>query len=222
MNSIPLPDMKKLGFPKAFLITSFVVCLALLIVILSFDKKGSFLLLQTSHTVVSDSLMAMLTNIAHGSFILIIVVLLTVVKKARLSIILLVGFALSGIIVQTIKNTIYKNEPRPVQWFANQNYELEVPENLSPHMKNSFPSGHSASAASLFAFLAFRLRKSSTQVVLAIAMFTVAYTRIYLFEHFPFDVLIGVCIGLFTQIGVELYYKDKLQGERLLKLFPSK
>jgi len=222
MNSIPLPRMKKLRLPKAFLITASIVCLALLITILSFDKKGSFLFLQTSHTVVSDSFMAMLTNLAHGSFVLIIVLILTIVQKARLSIILLVGFALSGIIVQTIKNTIYKNEPRPVEWFANQNYKLEVPENLSPHMKNSFPSGHSATAASLFAFLAFRFRKSSIQVVFAIAMFTVAYTRIYLFEHFPVDVLIGICIGLVTQIGVEYYFKDKLQGERLLKLFPSK
>ncbi|MEX1188405.1 MAG: phosphatase PAP2 family protein [Bacteroidia bacterium] len=209
--------MFKLKYPKVFLLTVAVLCLSLLAIILTFSKEESFMMLQASHSATSDGLMSIITEIANGLFVFVLCVVLLVGKNLRLAIILFTGFAVSGIAVQTLKNTVYKSEPRPVQWFKDQKIDLEVPPNLKPHAYKSFPSGHSTSAAILFTFFAFRARKNSFQMLLALMLFFVAYSRIYLFQHFPKDVFAGISLGLLTQISVEIFYANRLKKGKFLK-----
>lgn len=60
----------------------------------------------------------------------------------------------------------------------------------------SFPSGHSISSFAAAGVLFFRHEKYGA-AALALAVL-IAFSRVYLYVHFPFDVLTGACLGLFA------------------------
>lgn len=74
--------------------------------------------------------------------------------------------------------------------------DVTVPEDmllacLSDH---SFPSGHTAAAfAAAFALFLYHKRAGSAALILAILM---GFSRLYLFVHFPSDVIAGALLGL--------------------------
>ncbi|MCR8920773.1 phosphatase PAP2 family protein [Parasutterella secunda] len=74
--------------------------------------------------------------------------------------------------------------------------DVTVPEDmllacLSDH---SFPSGHTAAAfAAAFALFLYHKRAGSAALILA---FLMGFSRLYLFVHFPSDVIAGALLGL--------------------------
>ena len=74
--------------------------------------------------------------------------------------------------------------------------DVTVPEDmllacLSDH---SFPSGHTAAAfAAAFALFLYHKRAGSLALILA---FLMGFSRLYLFVHFPSDVIAGALLGL--------------------------
>jgi membrane-associated phospholipid phosphatase len=59
-----------------------------------------------------------------------------------------------------------------------------------------FPSGHAQGVAVAFGYLAHRARRWGAWVAAAVLVLLVAFSRIYLAEHYPHDVLGGLAIGL--------------------------
>ncbi len=77
----------------------------------------------------------------------------------------------------------------------------------------SFPSGHtSASFASAVAVFMYNKKYGSMALVLA---FLIAFSRLYLYVHFPTDVLGGIIIG--SLCGICAYFLVKL-GSRKINL----
>jgi membrane-associated phospholipid phosphatase len=169
----------------------------------SFPKAESFIAMQIPHSSVMNLIMQTFSDIADGLFIISLFIFILLFVKIRLSFILLIGFAITGITSQTLKNTFYKGEARPIKWYENEKIHLQIPDGLKPHSWNSFPSGHSATAAFLFTFLAFRTRKPYLLLLCALFPFLSGYSRIYLFHHFPVDVLAGLAIGISMQLVIE-------------------
>jgi undecaprenyl-diphosphatase len=68
----------------------------------------------------------------------------------------------------------------------------------------SFPSGHASFAFAYFVVLCIEFREKRRYfLVMAI---TIAFTRLYLGQHYPFDILAGVALGLFTgYLGLRLF-----------------
>ena len=60
----------------------------------------------------------------------------------------------------------------------------------------SFPSGHSSTAASCYAGLAYEIRKPWVTVLAAVVTLLVGVSRFYLGVHYPTDVLAGWALGL--------------------------
>lgn len=80
------------------------------------------------------------------------------------------------------------DRPRPFE-------EYSVPALITSFSSSSFPSGHAASlfcAATVSA--AFDRESALPMFVLAIL---VSFTRLYIYAHYPTDVLAGACIGIF-------------------------
>jgi membrane-associated phospholipid phosphatase len=195
--------MKELLNRPAYFIPFAILWIGLVIFTFSFPKAESFLLLQIPHSNALNFIMQRCSDLADGIFIISLFLFLFVFIKIRYALILLTGFAFSGLLSQTLKKTIFKDEARPVKWYEQQHIELRVPEGLKPHSWNSFPSGHSATAGFIFTFLAFRTRSTWKLIGCVLLAFLAGYSRIYLYHHFPVDVIAGLTIGITTQIVVE-------------------
>ena len=82
--------------------------------------------------------------------------------------------------------------PRPYE--VNTLIELIV----QKPMEYSFPSGHSA--ASFAAATALALQKSKLAVPALIFAALIAFSRLYLYVHYPTDVLGGILLGAFVAV----------------------
>ena len=182
--------------------------LALASLFVFFDKAAGFLLIQLPHSPSANFIFGILTLPGDGLFALAIGLYLLLFNSYRNAITLISGYLLGSIIVQVCKNFIFSPTPRPVKWFELANYPFVLPDGLNPHMWNSFPSGHSASAATLFLFLATLSNKTSIHFSCGMLMLLVGYSRIYLYMHFPEDVFVGLIVGILSMI-ISKYFLDR-------------
>ncbi|MCK4921460.1 MAG: phosphatase PAP2 family protein, partial [Bacteroidales bacterium] len=68
------------------------------------------------------------------------------------------------------------------------------------HSHHSFPSGHTATAFALFFGLSLFVKNQWYKSSLLLFATLIGYSRIYLGQHFPADVIAGSVIGIFTSI----------------------
>ena len=101
------------------------------------------------------------------------------------------AFAASGIISQIVK--VFGDRPRPVLVM----FDVRLPD--GPLFVHSFPSGHATTAfAAAFVFAVFLPRWRWVFYTLAAL---VAFSRVYLGVHFPFDIIGGALLGSLIGIG---------------------
>ena len=92
----------------------------------------------------------------------------------------------SGIFNGTAK--IFFKSPRPY-WFSSQ------VKAYSSESSFGMPSGHAMNAMSVWGILAASIRKKSITIILAILIFLIGISRIFLGVHFTSDVLVGWLLG---------------------------
>jgi membrane-associated phospholipid phosphatase len=102
---------------------------------------------------------------------------------------------LSGLITQVVKRICAA--PRPMKYFSENfpDVSLPLPEGFSPHLINSFPSGHTSSIFALLIFMALMTKNNFIKALLLIVAILVGYSRIYLSQHFALDVVVGSFVG---------------------------
>ncbi len=144
-----------------------------------------------------DFLVPKLTALGNGGTIWIIIgVLMTISKKYRKNgIAVLIGLALGGIIGNLcIKNLVAR--ARPCWIDTTVSLLIKTPTGYS------FPSGHTLSST-IGAFIITATNHKFGWVVIPLAVI-IACTRLYLFVHFPSDVLVAALLGLVIGTCVEL------------------
>ena len=141
-------------------------------------------------TAVLDGFFLAVTNVAgsYGQLWVIVAAALLVFKKTRKAgVAVLLAYAAVFLIGQFgLKNLI--SQPRPCQ--IDLDFALLVSRPSSP----SFPSTHSAWAFGAATAIFMQHRKAGVAAFIAAAL--IAFSRMYLFLHFPSDVLAGILLGI--------------------------
>jgi len=140
--------------------------------------------------------------ITHGGtwIIFIPLVIFIVIKKDKKSILItLFSAILLLLIVGLIKQLIYTE--RPSLFFENNpinDYSFYTIKNFKLLRLHSFPSGHTATAFSAFLLYSYFFSKNNfiLQLLFFILALLVAYSRMYLFQHFLIDTFAGSIIGV--------------------------
>jgi membrane-associated phospholipid phosphatase len=101
--------------------------------------------------------------------------------------------------------------PRPNIYFKDI-YNLHLVKGVEILHSFSFPSGHSATAFALFLCLSLITRKKIMQLLYFILACLIAYSRIYLSQHFLMDAVAGSLIGVFTVL-LYYYFHQQIKGE---------
>jgi len=149
------------------------------------------------HTKWLDVFFTWFTYLGDGIFILLVAVVFLVRKYKWQGIAIIVSYAVSGVVAQTLK--FFFPSPRPAVFYRNLGLPFyEIPGVTLMHSTASFPSGHTASAFALMGILVLLWPSSKWNGLWCILAVAVGYSRIYLGNHFLVDVVAGAAIGIIT------------------------
>lgn len=146
---------------------------------------------EALHNNLFDSFFPFLTKLGDGGMIWIVtgIILLCFKKYRKIGVFLLLGLAFGFLIGEcTMKPLIGRVRP----FIENENINLLI----SPPSGYSFPSGHSWSSFTAGTFLLLNNKKWGLPAFgLAVL---IAFSRLYLYVHFPSDVIAGALFGIGT------------------------
>ena len=178
--------------------------------------------LQKIHTPVLDGVMCLITSLGNAGIIwILLTIALLINPKIRRTkdgtacrlfgesgCILLAALILDLILCNGIlKNLFHRVRPYDIR----TSIELLVKRPLD----YSFPSGHTAASFTAVVALSFAGEKRAWKAALVLACL-IAFSRMYLYVHYPTDVLGGVLVGIAAGYGgyrvvkaLEQYKKEK-------------
>ena len=140
-----------------------------------------------------DKLMVGITTLGDSGFIWIVIGILFLLnnKYRKIGIVLLVGLLLTTILGEgIIKNIVQR--PRAFITYPDINIIINPPTSYS------FPSGHTASSFVSAFIIAYYNKKFG--IVTFILATLIGFSRLYLFVHYPSDILVGILLGCIVAI----------------------
>lgn len=178
-------------FSKCF--AGFVVLGALLFMFMD----SSYIVLIVNNLTTSahlDSIMKPYTDLATGWALLALAVLLLLFVSLRYSAMMCVCGIVGNIAVYILKRYVFFNEMRPTVEFGLHQFS-HVMANYSYLEKYSFPSGHTMAAFVIAGILSSFIKNKYAQIGFFAYAILIAFSRIYLLEHFYRDVFWGAIIA---------------------------
>ncbi|EKQ52288.1 MULTISPECIES: phosphatase PAP2 family protein [unclassified Clostridium] len=155
-----------------------------------------------SQNYIFDKIMPLITSLGNMGLIWIIIALILIFnKKYRdVGIMIIASLIVTSIIGEGIlKNLIQR--PRPF---------IDIPTAhllISKPTSYSFPSGHTASSFTAVGIIFSTLRKFRIHAIILASL--IAFSRMYLFVHYPSDILGGILLGIICSKIVLKVYKNR-------------
>lgn len=163
----------------------------------AFDWDVLYWIQEYMKNAFNDFLMPKLTMLGEvGAVWIIICLILLFTKKYRRGGIMLAVGLLLGVL---IGNAVLKNlvaRPRPCWLDENIQMLIAIPKDYS------FPSGHTLSSV-IAATILTKVNKKFAWFAVPLAA-VIAFTRLYLFVHFPTDIIAGLVLGIIIGLFVSL------------------
>ena len=148
--------------------------------------------IQSIRTPFGDVVMPLISSLGNAGmiWILLAVVLLLIPRTRRSGAIVLAALCLEVLLCNVLLKHIFARI-RPCD--VNTAVQLLIPR---PH-DFSFPSGHTAASFAAASALYFAGEKKlfGSAVILAVL---IAFSRLYLYVHYPTDILGGIAVGILT------------------------
>jgi membrane-associated phospholipid phosphatase len=199
----------------------FFIFAALLSFFLFFTTKGDVVLwINLHHEPTLDLFFKYWTWLGDG-IILALLLVFFIFYNYYYAAVTVVSIIFQSIVISVLKRWLFAGLERPLAFFGD-GVDLNLVEGVNVHVVNTFPSGHTATAFSVFALLAlaFAMRRFWLSALLFIMALLVGVSRIYLVQHFFTDVYAGAWTGLLsvvTGIVVTEYWFIKENPERYNK-----
>lgn len=146
------------------------------------------------HTPALDRLMVWLTNAGDGIWLTIVGAALIILRK-KWWLAIIACLSIPSVVTQLLKHQVFSDAKRPSVLMANIP-DLYYVKDVVMNELNSFPSGHTTAAFSLYTLIALLIPHKSSGWVWACLATLIALSRVYLLQHFWADILAGSIIGL--------------------------
>jgi membrane-associated phospholipid phosphatase len=190
------------------------ICWIILNVMLQFFYSQAALMqwVNEHHSPLGDTFFSYLTHVGDGNTFILIALTVLLFISIKEGLILSIAFASSGIIAQVLKRFVFADSLRPMALLGNETWFKTI-EGVKIHSTMSFPSGHTTSIFTLCVLLALLYCKPTLQWLLIAFAALGGFSRVYLNQHFPKDVLAGSLLG--TCIAFLLYFFLKTKWNTL-------
>ena len=180
------------------------------IAVLSVDKTDLHLVFNGYHHTYSDHFFKYVTYLGDGMMIAILGVVFLFISNRGFLLIVLSGM-LSGFITQFFKKVVFGSMVRPSLYFEELQIPLYVIDGVNMHSNFSFPSGHSTAVFAMATCIMLFQKNNKFDLLIVLSAVLVAYSRVYLSQHFLIDITVGSLIGVSISILVYLFlYSPKL------------
>jgi membrane-associated phospholipid phosphatase len=181
------------------LILAFGICL------LCANENRTFeLIINQYHHPILDTLCHYATYLGDGLIALSICLFLGFKLKSK-SVPYLFSIASSALMAQVIKR-ICAPTLRPIEYYKQITEIYTVPFETMLHF-NSFPSGHTSTAFASAIVLSYYFKNSIVTSVLLFLACLVAFTRVYLMQHFIHDVVGGMLLAMLISNFAIVYHQ---------------
>lgn len=188
---------------KYFFVSYSVFLIAGILIFLLIPFGDDVIFINGIHTDFFDVFFVWATFVGDGLFYLIVLLPLALFK-IRYSLIGFISFISSGLVAQILKRLF--DAPRPKLFFGNAEF-LHFVSSIEVYSHNSFPSGHSATAFSLFLLLSILVPNKKLGILFLICAVIVGISRIYLLQHFLIDVVGGSIAGIALTLLVAVFFQ---------------
>lgn len=151
-----------------------------------------------------DKMMTSITALGNmGIFwILLIIIFLSTKEYKKLAKIMIVSLIINTVLVNIILKPLV-GRIRPFEIV--DGIKLLVLKPTDP----SFPSGHSAISFCMMTVIALFSKSKSLNIMAVVLAFLIAFSRLYLYIHYPTDVIVGAIMGvLCALLGSKFYYSS--------------
>lgn len=155
-----------------------------------------FLLLNRDFGTIADDVLLGFTYLAEGwMWIPYLIIVGWFFKKDKA--IIIYCFVISTLLTQIPKLFIVPNITRPIASGIDPNLIHKV-SGVTMHQLSSFPSGHTATAFTIFLLTIYLFDNKKMVLIGLIYAMLCAYSRVYLGQHFPLDLGGGIIVAILT------------------------
>lgn len=199
------PDQKIAPFVA--ILMGYQLVLAVLVAVYGYN--GSFLLLNGLHNDWLDAPMFLITHLGDALILTSLLGLIFFRKNPGLVLLLIFVVILTGLAGQLMKNFLFDSWDRPLS-LAGRGGEVHTVFGYLLY-QNSFPSGHSITAAAAITAVVITLKPGRVAMIF-LGLFTalISYTRIYVGAHFAGDVLAGTILGVAGAIFLTAWLSPRI------------
>jgi membrane-associated phospholipid phosphatase len=145
----------------------------------------------------ADAFFAHVTHLADGLVPTVLALALLFIATWRSFLMMALSTGLSAIVVQVLKHFVFAHRHRPAMFRDQLPAGLWV-EGVDLHHHHAFPSGHATAAFAMCFALAIIVGRPRWAVPFALLAGVLAFSRVYLSQHFTEDILAGAGLGTLT------------------------
>ena len=177
--------------------------------LLAYNKVNLFLQLNSYHYPLLDNFFYYITFLGSTIFYVLLIMMLVAMKQDNRT--LLIGissFVLMSAIIQYLKSIELFDQFRPIVLMSKE-ASLHLVKGITHKTYWSFPSGHAGSifTAVWILHLVVPTKPWWRSLLLCLVACAVAYSRVYLCQHFYRDIYAGALIGTCTTVLVYAFLK---------------
>ena len=182
--------------------TGVLFCLLELRLVVS--RSDAYFFINRLHTPAGDFLFPYITELGSASAAVLISLSLLIFRK-RMGVTMATAYLFTAAISFSLKAMV--GFPRPYRYFASRLHDIYfVPGVTILDNFRSFPSGHSVCVFTAATVLCYYTKNKLWSLLYLILAMLVAYSRMYLSQHFLEDVTAGATLGIFfTMIWLSLF-----------------
>lgn len=203
--------MERAEGTRWFLIVWSMFCISLGIAVLLTDQLELHRSMHRVHSPALDTFFTLFTHLGDGVVPTVMALLVLAVRDVRSFLMMAISCAGSAIVIQVLKRVFAHD--RPFMFKADLGDMHWVP-GLELHHHLSFPSGHSTAAWAMCYALVVLLPGRMNGVLFAVLAAMIAYSRVYLSQHFTEDILAGAIIGTGTAWSTQRWLYSTAMMER--------
>jgi membrane-associated phospholipid phosphatase len=186
---------------RGFVFTWIALLVVAIAALLLNEKLALHARINCCHVPMLEAFFSKFTHVADGLVPTVLALLLLIVRDVRSFLMVGLSCGMSAVIAQMLKRVFFADAGRP-SVHREALGAMDWVEGIDLHAMHSFPSGHSTAAFSMCLALAVVFGQRNWAVPFALLAALLAFSRVYLSQHFLVDITAGSAIGTLTAVAV--------------------